>query len=249
MAKNFWKVVNKVIDEADILLLLLDARLVEKTRNKEIEDKVKKAGKTLIFVVTKSDLVEKTDAEKYKKQLKPCVFVSAIKHHGTTMLRERILIEASKAKIPYKMIKVGVLGYPNVGKSTLINALSGRKAARTSIISGYTTGVQKVKADNRIMLLDTPGVIPYMEKDQTKHAAIGTEDFTKIKDPDMTVMKMMEKFPGKIESFYGVEQLEDKEEVIIRIAKKKKALKKGNRPDIERVSRMILKDWQAGKIR
>ena len=89
---NFWQLVNKVIREADVLLLLLDARLVEKTRNMEIEDKVRKAGKVLIYVITKSDLVDKQDVEKYKKTLKPCVFVSAVKHHGTTILRERILI-------------------------------------------------------------------------------------------------------------------------------------------------------------
>ena len=66
MGKNFWKIVNDVIQDSDVLLLLLDARLVKETRNKEIEEKVKKAGKTLIFVVTKSDLANKDDVEKYK---------------------------------------------------------------------------------------------------------------------------------------------------------------------------------------
>ena len=253
MGKNFWKVVNQVIEDADVLLLLLDARLVEKTRNKEIEEKVKKAGKTLIFVVTKSDLANKNDVEKYKKQLKPCVFVSAIKHHGTTMLRERILIEASKAKVGYKVVRVGILGYPNVGKSTLLNALSGRKAAKTSSMSGYTKGVQKVRADTRIILLDTPGVIPYKEKDDAKHAFIGTQDHTKIKDPDVIAMKLMEEFPGLIEKHYGigksdVTDFEDKEEVLEVIALKKNLMKKGNNADIDRVSKMILKDWQEGKI-
>jgi ribosome biogenesis GTPase A len=253
MGKNFWKIVNDVIQDSDVLLLLLDARLVKETRNKEIEEKVKKAGKTLIFVVTKSDLANKDDVEKYKKQLKPCVFVSAIKHHGTTMLRDRIFIEASKSKIGYKVIRVGILGYPNVGKSTLINALSGRKAAKTSSMSGYTTGVQKVRADPRIILLDTPGVIPYKEKDDAKHAFIGTQDHTKIKDPDVIVMKLMEEYPGKIEEHYKIDvKIDDPsydlEETLEKIAVKKKLIKKGNNPDIDRVSRMILKDWQEGKI-
>ncbi|MBT4540969.1 GTPase RsgA [Candidatus Woesearchaeota archaeon] len=250
---NFWKIVNEVISSADVLLLLLDARMVDKTRNEEIENKVKKTGKPLIYVITKSDLANKDETEKYKKELKPCVFVSAVKHHGTTMLRERILIEASKANVKFKVIRVGILGYPNVGKSTLINALSGRKAAKTSSMSGYTTGVQKIRADTRIMLLDTPGVIPYKEKDDDKHAFIGTQDHTKIKEPDLVVMKLIEEYPGKIEEFYKVKEkdvddFDDKEEIIEHIAIKKKLLMKGNKPDIKRASKMIIRDWQEGKI-
>ncbi len=249
---NFWQLVNKVIREADVLLLLLDARLVEKTRNMEIEDKVRKAGKVLIYVITKSDLVDKQDVEKYKKTLKPCVFVSAVKHHGTTILRERILIEAQKAKVIVDnrgLVRVGVLGYPNVGKSTLINALSGRRAAPTSSMSGYTTGVQNIRIDNRILLVDTPGVIPYMEKDLSKHAAIGTRDYSKIKDPDVVIMDMMIEFPGKIEKHCGVEVSDDKEETLDRIARKRQLLMKGNKPDILRASKILLKEWQEGKIR
>ena len=95
---QFWKVVNKVIKESDVLLLLLDARLVSDTRNIEVEKKISSEGKPLIYVVTKSDLVEKSKAERYKKELKPLVFVSAVKHHGTTILRDRILIEAKRTR-------------------------------------------------------------------------------------------------------------------------------------------------------
>lgn len=246
---NFWNLVNKVIDRADVLLLLLDARMVEGTRNLEIEDKVRQNNKPLIYVITKSDLADKDETEKYKKVLKPCVFVSSILHHGTTLLRERILIEAAKAKIPYDTIKVGILGYPNVGKSTLINALAGRKAAPTSCMSGYTTGLQNVRADSRIMLIDTPGVIPYKEKDLAKHAAIGTKDYTKIKDPEVAVIDMMKEFPGKIEKHFGVKIKDDMQETLEDIAIKKRLVLKGNEPDIERMCRTILKEWQQGKIK
>ncbi|MFH1439382.1 MAG: GTPase [Candidatus Woesearchaeota archaeon] len=273
---NFWKIVNQVIRNADVLLLLLDARMIEETRNKEIEDKVKQSGKPLIYVITKSDLADKDEIERYKKykrtEMKPLVFVSSIKHHGTTILRERILIEAKRAgfnkesnnKSKQCLVKVGILGYPNVGKSTLINALSGRKASPTSNTSGYTKSLQNVRADNRIMLIDTPGVIPYMEKDAGKHAAIGTIDYNKMKDPDIAVMGLMRDFPRKIEEHYGFktdankdkryesedyEEHIDYEETLEKIAIKKKILKKGNKPDIDKTSRMILKDWQDGKIK
>ncbi|NOZ80404.1 MAG: GTPase [DPANN group archaeon] len=244
---NFWKVVNKVIRDADVLLLVLDARMVEETRHAELEAKVRREGKPLIYVVSKADLVQKEKAERYKRVLHPCVFISATKHLGTTLLRNRILIEAKKRGL--EKVKVGVLGYPNVGKSSLINALKGRKAASTSILSGHTKGVQKIKADRRIILLDTPGVIPYKENTSLKHAFIGTLDFTKVKEPDVVVGKLMERFPGTIESWYEVSPDEDPENVLEAIARKRNVLKRGNVPDTQRMATMILKDWQKGTIR
>lgn len=244
---NYWYVVKEVIKDADILLLVLDARLINETRNYEIEEKVRLNDKPIIYVISKCDLVDKTFLEKKKKELSPCVFISAREHQGTAILRERILIEARKAYPDKNMVTVGVLGYPNVGKSSLINAMKGKKAARTSILSGYTKGVQKIRS-SRITFLDTPGVIPYMEKDYLKHAFIGTIDFTKAKEPDLIAMELMLAFPGQIEAFYGVEVKEDKEETLEEIAMDKKVLKKGGIADIDRASRMILKDWQKGII-
>ncbi|MBU0666213.1 MAG: GTPase [Nanoarchaeota archaeon] len=263
---NFWHIVNNVIRDADVLLLLLDARLVNETRNLEIEKKVKAAGKPLIYVITKCDLVENKDFEdahkevlfdapkkkllvEYKKELKPCVFVSAIKYYGVTILRERILIEANKHKIKSSPIKVGVLGYPNVGKSSLINAVSGGSGAPTSMMSGYTKGLQKIKCDNRIMFLDTPGVIPFMEKESEKHSMIGSVDFTKVKEPDLAVMKIMEQFPGKVEAYYDVPVIDDFEATLENITISKNIIKSGNQPNIDKMARTILKNWQKGNIK
>ena len=247
MSKNFWKIVNKVIEQADILLLLLDARLMDETRNAEVEVKVKLAKKPLIYVITKCDLVDKKTLEKLN--LKPSVFVSAKDHLGTTILRDRMLIEGHRAYKDKEVFTVGVLGYPNVGKSSLINAMKGRKAAPTSSVSGFTKGVQKIKSDNKIIFLDTPGVVPYQEKNDSKHAFIGTLEFNRVENPDIIVMELLEKFPGRIESHYGVPLSADFEETLEAIAKKKNLLKKHAELDIERTSKMILKDWQAGKIK
>jgi ribosome biogenesis GTPase A len=245
---NYWKLVNDVIFQSDVLLLLLDARLVEETRNDEIEHKVKLRNKPLIYVITKCDLIPKEQLEHYKKELNPCVIVSSIKHFGTTMLRDRILIEAKRAGITDRLVKVGVLGYPNVGKSSLINSMKGRHVASTSIQSGHTRSVQEIRSDNRIMFWDTPGVIPYREKDRVKHALIGTIDFTKARDPEMAIIGLMAKFPKRIELFYGVDEKEDKDETIEEIAVKRNVLKKGGKPDSVRMARLILKDWQKGLI-
>jgi ribosome biogenesis GTPase A len=244
---NFWKIVKRVINDADVILLVLDARLVEQTRNNEIEANVKKTGKPLIYVLTKCDLVEKEDAEKWKKILKPCVFISSKDYLGVNLLKERIFIESKKSEIKGS-VRVGVLGYPNVGKSSLINALKGKSSATVSSNSGQTRGVMKVRSRG-IIFLDTPGVIPYMEKDAVKQAITGTIDFNKAKNPDLIVMEIMEQNPGKIEIFYGVEEKEDNEETIEDIAIKYHLLAKGGKPDTLRAARKILKDWQTGKIK
>lgn len=243
---SFWQMVNKVIRESDVLLLVLDSRLAINTRNMEIEDKVQRTGKPLIYVLNKCDLVDMNLMKQLKKTIPGSVFISATKHLGMTKLREKVMIKASQLK--KTRVTVGVLGYPNVGKSSIINALKGRAAAKTSSISGFTKHVQKIKTSSMV-LLDTPGVIPYKERNVVKHNLIGTIDYSKEKDPDVIVMMFMNAFPGLIEKHYGVPILEDKEEALESIALKRNAIAKGNKADTLKMSRIILHDWQKGAIK
>ncbi len=244
--RTFWNMVNRVIQGSDILLLVLDARMAQGTRNLEIEDKVAASGKPLIFVLNKCDLVDKPILEQYKRFIPNSIFISAKHHLGTVMLREKILRTAGRLNIDTK-VRVGVLGYPNVGKSSLINALKGKGSAKTSSISGYTKHIQKVRT-SRIILLDTPGVIPYKEKNDFKHNVIGTIDHSKEKEPDYVAVSLMHMFPGVIEKCYGVETITDKEQTLENIAIVRNMVKKGSKPDVIRAAKMILKDWQTGDI-
>ncbi|MEK6822219.1 MAG: GTPase, partial [Nanoarchaeota archaeon] len=163
---RFWSTVKDVIEQSDVLLLLLDARMVEDSRNLQIEESVLRSGRPLIYVVTKCDLVEKKAAEVWKQRLHPCVFVSSTKYHGLALLRERIQIVASRVGVERRKIRVGVLGYPNVGKSSLVNAMTGRGAAQTSVVSGHTRSKKYVTSSSGIVFVDTPGVIPFEEKEK-----------------------------------------------------------------------------------
>ncbi|MAF99343.1 MAG: GTPase [Nanoarchaeota archaeon] len=239
---SFWKHVNTVIQEADIIIEVLDARSIEETRNSEIEVKVHKSGKKLLFVINKCDLVNKKKVEEIKRTLKPSVFISSTEHLGTTILKKKIL-EMSRGKD----VIVGILGYPNVGKSSLINALSGKGAARTSSQSGFTKGLQKIRVDNKIVVLDTPGVFPRKEDDKSKYGRTGSIDYATIKDPELVALRLIESEMVLFKKHFEVDG-EDAEEVLEHIAIKFKKLSRGGNPNLDTAGRFVLKEWQKGKI-
>jgi ribosome biogenesis GTPase A len=232
MPSSFWDSVNGVIKESDIILEVLDARRIDETRNVEIEEKARRAGKVLIYVFNKCDLADVDSLNYKKKELFPSVFISSTKYHGIKMLYERIMIEAKRLGL--KRPRVGVLGYPN-----------GASKARTSSESGFTHGKQYVNAKN-IVLIDTPGVIPYDEKDEMKSALTGMN--TKFKDPETAVLKVMEEYPGTVEEFYGAEADDDKEVSLENIARKLNLVIRGGKPDTKRAAERVLRDIRNGDI-
>ncbi|MBI4983698.1 50S ribosome-binding GTPase [Candidatus Woesearchaeota archaeon] len=240
---SFWKHVNEVIRLADMVIEVLDARMIEETRNKEIERKIRKYGKTIIYAINKSDLIPKEEAEEIKAKLIPSVFLSSTRKLGTTLLKKK-LMELSKGE----RVVVGVVGYPNVGKSSLINALSGKSATRTSASSGFTKGLQKIRVGKKITFLDTPGVFPEKEKNEFKHGLTGAVDYAKIKDPELVALKLIEKNKELICRFYG-SYGDDAEEILELIGIKYHKLSSGSKINMDATARMVLKDWQAGKIK
>ncbi|MFH1396085.1 MAG: GTPase [archaeon] len=242
---TFWRHVNIVIRTADIIIEVLDARNIYESRNIEIERKVKKLRKKILYVINKCDLADKVESERWKAKLKPSVFISSKDKLGTTILKKKLL-EMSRGK----EVVVGVLGYPNVGKSSLINALSGRGAAKTSSESGFTKGVQKVRVDHKILLIDTPGVLPDKEKSEFKHSKIGAISYSKLKDPESIALEFIEENKDLVVEHYGleIEETDEAEEILEKLAFKLNRLRKGNNADLEATSRLLLKDWQTGKL-
>ncbi len=247
MASSFGWVVHKVIQQSNIILEVLDARFVDETRDKELEYKIKNRNNILITVINKCDYVDKKTLLPLKKELENCVFISAKKHLGTSMLKEKIRILAAKRKIKNPII--GVVGYPNVGKSSIINVLKGKGSARVSAEAGFTKGLQLVRISKDIMMIDTPGVMAKSKREESDLVLIAAKNPTTLEDPDLTVLKLIKNNPEIVEKHYGVKIGVDKEKTIEDIALKLNLKKKGNLPDIERASMKILRDWQAGKIK
>ena len=254
---TFAQIVKKVITDSNIILEILDSRFIDETRNKEIEHDIQSRHKKLIFVFNKSDLVNIQELKmKIKRRgIKKYVIMSTKQRKGSQELRNKIKIEASRIKDENKeegRVQIGVIGYPNSGKSSVINFLVGRPVAKTAFEAGFTKGMQKIKLAEGIFIFDTPGVVPREEtrgeESFVKHVSIGARNYDKIHEPEFVVGNIMMRYPGALEKFYNIDVLNDVDYLIEQLGKRKGFLKKHGEVDIDRTSRLILREWQEGKI-
>ena len=266
---KYPQVAKNIVDTSDIILEVLDARFFKETRNNELEEEIAKQKKKIIYVLNKSDLVKPSKLRELKATVYPSVSVSCIKRKGIKDLRDLIKRVAKEIEKREKReirkdkvvmgndsrIKVGVIGYPNAGKSSILNLLAGKSAAGVGADAGFTRNVQKIRLSEDIILIDSPGVIPdeqYSLTDKEKisdHSLFGGKSYTQIKEPDLVVARLMEKFPNSLEKFYKIDAKGDSEVLIEEVGKKKGFKKPGNKVDEDKAAREILKDWQFGKIK
>ncbi|WP_406658073.1 GTPase [Methanolobus sp. ZRKC2] len=253
---SYKMLVKDVIKQADVLLEIVDARFPDETRNSAVENEISRFNKPFIIVLNKCDLISKEKLEKAKSRfskIAPTVFVSGKDRYGTTILRHKILEVVEASKIKDRDILVGCLGYPNTGKSSVINGVTGRHRAGTSAVSGHTKGVQYVNAGSRIKFIDTPGVIPTDEFDEIMQGLLGVKDATHLKDTIGVALKIIEVMcsgnRAALESFYKVSiEDEDAYEVLELIGQQNKFLKKKGEVDETRTAIRIIHDWQKGQF-
>ncbi|MBS7645361.1 MAG: GTPase [Candidatus Bathyarchaeia archaeon] len=248
--RGSWFRVRRIIDEANIILEVLDSRDPLGTRSLELERLVRRRGKDLLLALNKADLVPENvlnDWIGFFKSRGYRVFPLSARGRRTILPLEEYLKSTGKRRIV-----LAVVGYPNVGKSTIINRLKGRRVAGTSPIPGYTRGEKMVRVDDRLILVDTPGVLPVGRTDPSSLALKGFIPPEKLRDPLTPALKLLrevlDSMPKLLSETYGIEE-NDPYELLEALAHKRGLLLKGGELNIEEAARLILRDWQTGKLR
>ena len=250
MKKGFWTTVKDIIRKADVVLEILDARMPDITRNEKLESYATGFGKHVILVINKADLVSETGRRNIRERFRnlDCVMVSAKHSRG---IKE--LVAMIKSKIKREPIKVTFIGYPNTGKSSLINQLSKGGKARTSPESGFTRGIQLIRGKGGLMLMDTPGVVPYADRDEIRLGLMSGISPAKLKDPDLVVYELVKMFqkdnPYALEKAYGIDIKQEPEEILVEFGKNRNMFQKGGVVDERRAAIQLLREWHNGKIR
>lgn len=241
---------ERVIARADVVLEVLDARMPEITRIDRLEKYTLKCGRKLIFVINKIDLVSKSTYNAIKEKysgMDYVLFSSKVPKQANN------LIKIIKEGVNVSPIRVAFIGYPNTGKSSLINTLSRKGRTRASSESGFTKGEQFISGKTGLMLVDTPGVVPFDDKDEIRLGLVSGISPSKLSDPDLVAYKLIEIFkknnPSALKKIYNVDPSLDPEEILVSIAEKRNMFQKGKVPDENRAAIQLLSDWHKGKIR
>ncbi|XP_073174016.1 nucleolar GTP-binding protein 2 isoform X3 [Lepidochelys kempii] len=148
-----------------------------------------------------------------------------------------------------KQISVGFIGYPNVGKSSVINTLRSKKVCNVAPIAGETKVWQYVTLMRRIFLIDCPGVVYPSEDSETDVVLKGVVQVEKIKSPEDHISAVLERAkPEYISKTYKIDTWKNAEDFLEKLAFRTGKLLKGGEPDMQTVSKMVLNDWQRGRI-
>ena len=248
----------------DIVIEILDARVPLASQNPDIEEIIKDKNK--IIVLNKSDLADNNITNRwidfYKNKGIKAIAVESNNSKGIKDVIEAIKLEYESIKEKYmqkgrigKVIRVMVLGIPNVGKSTFINSIAKRNTAKVGNKPGVTKQKQWIKVTNEIELMDTPGMLwPKLEnKDFAMHLAfvgtIGDNAIDKEEIAYYLLEYLIKNYPERIKERFNIE-LEEKEtmDVLEEIARKRGAIISGGNINMQKVSDIILNEFQNGKL-
>lgn len=247
----------------DLVIELVDARIPVSSRNPDIDELGK--NKARLILLNKSDLAEEKQndawAEYFKEKGFSVVKVNSKRGGGIKSI-QGVIQEACKEKIERdrkrgilnRPVRAMVVGIPNVGKSTFINALAGKACAKTGNKPGVTKGKQWIRLNKNVELLDTPGILWPKFEDQTvglRLAFIGSikDEILNTEELAMEMIAFLtEKYPGVLEEKYSIEISEDSYECLRRIAESRHCLVKGNELDTNKAAILLIDDFRSGRL-
>ena len=254
-SKRIYSELLKVIDASDVLCEILDARDPLGTRCSYLENFVKKncPHKHIIYILNKCDLVPIYVTAAYIKYLSK--FYPTIAFHASItnpfgkpalfqILRQFDALHKDK-----KNISVGFVGYPNVGKSSVINSLKKQKCCKAAPIPGETKVWQYIALTKRIYLIDCPGVVYEEGQSEMDRVLKNVVRAEKIEEPMIFVQGILDRVhPEIMKKIYKINSWTDTEDFVKQCANKYGKLVKGGDPDYKATAKIILLDWQRGKI-
>jgi nuclear GTP-binding protein len=249
---RIWNELYKVLDSSDVVIHVLDARDPLGTKCNAIEDYINKQAKHkhLVYLINKVDLVPTSVTAKWLRVLSkehPTVAYhsnSLENNYGKTNLIN--LLRQLKLLYNKQNLSVGFVGYPNSGKSSIINTLRDKKVCKSAPVPGETKVWQYITLMKDLYLIDSPGIVPIPDfKEAVLKGAIRIE---KLVDPDIFIGDVIAK-AGKatIEKTYNI-KFEEVEDLFDKMAKRYGKIVKGGEPNVDLISKLILHDFVSGKI-
>ncbi|SDK44660.1 ribosome biogenesis GTPase YlqF [Natronincola ferrireducens] len=262
--KKTKELLKEQLKLVDVVFELLDARIPLSSKNPIIDETI--GNKPKVIILNKSDLANDTITKQwidyYKKQGRYALSLDTISGRGlreVTVAGENAVKEKMNALQEkgrrMRPVRIMIVGIPNVGKSSILNRLAGRKSAKTGDRPGVTKGKQWIRLKGNMELLDTPGIL--WPKFEDQEVALNLAFTGAIKDEIMDIetlaLKLIEKLwltdKEKLMDRYKVgEEASLPLEVMNEIAKNRGCILRGGEVDYSRTANMVLDEFRGGKI-
>ena len=259
------RMITAEIGNMDAVCEIVDARIPLSSRNPDLDELT--AGKPRIVVLNRVDQADPNMTKRWAAWFREqgCAAIEADAKSGAgvkqfasavrTLLKDKIEAYEAKGQVG-RVLRVMVLGIPNVGKSTFINKVSGRKAAKAEDRPGVTRGKQWVPVDKTLELLDTPGILwpKFEDVDVGVRLAFTGAIRDEVVDIEELAMKLMDylgaHYPEALAERYkiAVEDGEGGWTLLNKAGRKRGFLISGGEVDTERMSRILLDEFRGGKL-
>ncbi|KAJ2684721.1 GTPase required for pre-60S ribosomal subunit nuclear export and maturation [Coemansia spiralis] len=255
-SKRIWNELYKVVDSSDVILHVLDARDPEGTRCRHVEKYIKTEAphKHLVYILNKVDLVPTWVTARWVKVLSreypTLAFHASINHSFGKGSLIQLLRQFTRLHADKKQISVGLIGYPNTGKSSIINTLRQKKVCTVAPVPGETKVWQYITMTRRIYLIDCPGIVQFSatdtDTDIVLKGSIRTESLLMPEDYIPEILNRVRK--EYIQRHYNIDKWDSAEDFLTELAKATGKLNKGGEPDLHVVSKMVVNDWVRGRL-